>query len=151
MKFFQSYQKVKSLNSKATSVCIGNFDGMHLGHQQLFNSVNQKKESEKVDALKLFLTFRPHPKKVINDLGQDFKEITPLRQKVKLAEKYGFDAFLALKFSTYLRSLSAEEFVKEILVDNLNSKLIVVGYDWRFGKNREGDLNFLEKLGEKYN
>ncbi len=153
MKFFNSYlqakKKLESFNSrnkeKNVAVCIGNFDGMHLGHQQLFKAVDAGG-----DDFKLFLTFRPHPKKILNDLGADFKEITPLRQKAKIAKKYGFDAFLALKFSSYLRSLSAEEFVKEILVDSLNAKTIVVGYDWRFGNDREGNLDFLRKLSLKY-
>ena len=64
MKLFTSYKEVKSFNAKGSSVCIGNFDGMHLGHQQLFNAVNDSKN------FKLFLSFRPHPKKILNNLGE---------------------------------------------------------------------------------
>ena len=145
MKIYSSISNYKKSPLPSVGVCIGNFDGMHLGHQALFSELDKCNVKSKI-----FLTFSPHPKKVINKLGSDFQEITPLREKAKLAEKYGFQGFLALKFSKSLLALSAREFVENILVDGLSVSNVVVGYDWRFGKGREGDLQKLELFGKEF-
>lgn len=145
MQIFTSLSDYKKSGFRSVGVCIGNFDGMHLGHQALFSELNKHKVSKKI-----FLTFTPHPKKVLNKLGSDFEEITPLRQKAKLAKKYGFDGFLALKFSKSLLELTANDFVKKILVEGLSVSTVIVGYDWRFGKGRQGDLNSLSAYGKEF-
>lgn len=145
MRIFTSIRDYKNSSFKSLGVCIGNFDGMHLGHQALFSELKNRHQAEK-----LFLSFAPHPKKIINKLGADFQELTPLREKAKLAQMYGFDGFLALKFSKLLLELSPREFVKKILVDGLNVSTVVVGYDWHFGKERAGDLDLLKSLGKEF-
>lgn len=143
----------------AAACCIGNFDGIHLGHQHLFAAMNSRIDEISAPASRplrrVLFTFYPHPQKVLQRMAKARTspprlEICSLRDKVWLAKKYGFDALLAAKFSPSLAALSPEEFVKRYLVDALDSALVVVGYDWSFGRNKAGNAATLEALGARY-
>jgi riboflavin kinase / FMN adenylyltransferase len=126
---------------------IGNFDGIHLGHQAVLGQL-----AEKADALKLpttVISFEPLPREYFSH-GNTATRLTRMREKVQALKRYSVDRLLLLHFNDELASLSAEEFVQRILVDGLDVKHLVIGDDFRFGKSREGDFDFLHDAGQRY-
>jgi len=130
----------------STSAAIGNFDGVHLGHREIIALLN--KISSNASSKSCIITFEPHPQKVLSK--KEISIIVPFEEKIKLLDEQGVDVTVCLKFTEELSRLSAEDFVKEILVRILRIKDIVVGPDFMFGKNRSGNADLLEKLGEIY-
>lgn len=129
-----------------TGAALGNFDGIHLGHQKLINTmINRSKELGLKSSL---LLFDQHTK-VTTDNNQP-KIITTNEQKFKIAEKLGIDIVYVMKFDKDVMKLTAEEFVKDVIVDKMNSKLIVVGFDYKFGHKALGNSETLLDLGRKY-
>ncbi len=125
-----------------TSVTIGNFDGVHLGHQELIRRARAGAERE--GGKTLLLSFFPHPLWVIcPDKAPPL--LTPFHVKRKILERYGVDIFVAIEFSREFASWTRDRFLQEILVDRLNCVHLVVGPDFRFGKGRKGDLSFLKE------
>lgn len=127
-------------------VTIGNFDGVHRGHQLLFNNVVQK--ARKIGGKSVAITFDPHPLQILRPGG--IKLISTIDQKIELVEMAGIDLLVIVPFSKEFASTTADSFVKEILVDKLGVKELVVGYDYAFGKGRTGDISFLRKQGDLY-
>lgn len=127
-----------------TAVAIGNFDGFHSGHEELI-----KKIKNITDQKSVIFSFYPHPKTVIT--GQMVKEIFTKNEKIELAKKIGIDIFIEYPFDLEFAKTTPEHFVYEILVRRLKCKTLVVGCDYKFGKNRNGDINSLEILCKKYN
>lgn len=130
---------------KNTIVTIGNFDGVHLGHQKiLLFLVDQAK---KRDLYSLVLTFSPHPEEILSK-GR-IVLIQTLAQRLKTIEKFGVHGVLVTPFDEQFSNLSSEEFIQKILLDSLRAKEIVIGDNFRFGKNREGDINALQALASR--
>jgi len=129
----------------STSAAIGNFDGVHLGHREIINLINDiaKQKSTK----SCLLTFEPHPQKVL--AGRDVSLIVPVNEKLSLLEQAGVDYAVSLRFTKELSQLSAEEFVQDVLIKTLRIKDIVVGPDFMFGKNRSGNADMLKEMGKK--
>lgn len=127
-------------------VTIGNFDGVHRGHQLLFNTVVQK--ARKIGGTSIAVTFDPHPLQVLRPGG--IKLISTVEQKVELIEMAGIDVLVIVPFSKDFASTTADQFVHEILVEKLGVRELVVGYDYAFGKGRTGDIAFLQEQGLKY-
>lgn len=123
---------------------IGNFDGVHKGHLALFNKV--KERARLIEGQSVVLTFEPHPIKVMMS-GNGPPLITPFQQKLKLIENTGIDVILCIPFTKDFAVISPQRFVKELLVDKIGIKEIVVGYDYSFGHKRSGDINLLQKMG----
>ncbi len=128
-------------------VTIGNFDGVHLGHQALFRETVRRAKNAKGEAIAV--TFDPHPLHVLRP-DQPIKLICTFKQKVELIEAFGLDYLLVLRFTLELASLEAEKFVEDILVQGLHVKELVVGYDYRFGRKRRGDTELLKILGNRF-
>ncbi|WP_457755487.1 bifunctional riboflavin kinase/FAD synthetase [Thermodesulfatator indicus] len=126
---------------------IGNFDGVHLGHQALFRETVKRARANNGKAIAI--TFHPHPLQVLRP-EKAIKLICTLEQKIKLIEKAELDYLLLLEFTPELASLEPEEFAYEIFVKGLGIKELVVGYDYRFGKKRRGDTEFLKVIGRRY-
>ncbi|SFM62455.1 bifunctional riboflavin kinase/FAD synthetase [Thermodesulforhabdus norvegica] len=129
------------------AVTIGNFDGVHKGHQALIEHARnyaREKEGETV-----VITFNPHPVKVLCP-DCNLKFITPHRTKLELLEQYGVDVVWIIPFTREFASLSAREFVEQCLVDFVGVKHLVVGYDYHFGKGREGNIILLEEMGKTH-
>ncbi len=139
---------MKFTDVKNPVVTIGNFDGVHKGHQALIERVRNK--ARELDGESVIITFHPHPVKVLCP-DCNLKFITPHRRKLELLADYGVDVTWVISFSKEFASLSAHDFVKNYLVDYLGMKWIIVGYDYHFGKNREGNITFLEEQGKLYN
>jgi len=125
---------------------IGNFDGVHRGHLALFEKV--KERARAIGGHSAVMTFEPHPIRVMKP-GNGPPLLTPTGQKLELIEKAGIDVLFCLPFTRKFASIPAENFVKDILVDMIGIKELVVGYDYAFGRNREGNIPLLRKMGDK--
>ncbi len=126
---------------------IGNFDGVHKGHQALFKKVIER--ASDIDGTSLVITFDPHPIKVMSP--RRLKPlITGLEQKQELVTDFGLDILLLIQFTPEFAAISAREFIKGILVDRLAVKEIVVGYDYAFGHNRKGNIEVLQEMGREF-
>jgi len=126
---------------------IGNFDGVHKGHQTLFKKVIER--ASDINGTSLVITFDPHPIKVMSP-DRLKPLITGLEQKKELVTNLGLDVLLLIQFTREFATISAREFVKVILVDRLGIKEIVVGYDYAFGHNRKGNIEILQEMGRKF-
>jgi riboflavin kinase/FMN adenylyltransferase len=147
MRIFHNFSDINK-KVKNPVVTIGNFDGVHKGHQNIFKIISSR--AKEINGESVVITFEPHPVKVFTEEEKLFL-LTPFKKKIKLIEKFGIDNLVVVKFSREFAELSAEEFVRNVLVDNLNCREIYVGYNYFFGKNKEGNVELLKKFGEKYN
>jgi len=126
---------------------IGNFDGVHKGHLALFDKV--KDRAQKIDGQSALMTFDPHPIKVIKP-GNGPRLVTLTEQKLELIENAHIDVVFCIPFTKEFAAISARDFVQDILVKKIGVREIVVGYDYTFGHNREGNIDFLRKAGEEF-
>jgi len=130
-----------------TSVTIGSFDGIHLGHKALLNRA--KELAIEFKATPLVVTFDPHPRKVLFPESH-FKLLTTLEEKLELIAKEEIFHVCLIPFTRVLAELSADLFVEKYLVDGLKVQAVVVGFNFRFGKGREGSLEVLKRLGKTF-
>ena len=144
MKVISSLENIKEPFAYAV-ITVGNFDGVHIGHQGLLKEV--KKRADKMSGTSVVLTFEPHPLKVLKE--KKIPLITPFERKIELIEKLGIDVVICLPFTREFSKVSAREFVEEILLKKIGMKEIVVGYDYTFGHKREGNIDLLKKLGDE--
>lgn len=142
---FNSVQSFKS--TQKTIVTLGTFDGMHIGHQAILNKLKLQKKIYGYETL--VLTFFPHPRMVLKTDHQ-ISLLNTIDERVKLIDQFGIDHLVAQEFTQDFANLSAEEFVKTVLVDQFNIGKIIIGYDHRFGKNRSADIHDLIEFGKKY-
>ncbi len=143
------FRKIEDIVQPLTNACvtIGNFDGVHYGHQQLFATVVQKAHS--VNGTSVAITFDPHPLQVL--LPGGIKLISTCQQKEELIEQAGIDVLVVIPFSKEFAKTTAESFVADLLVKKLGVKELVVGYDYAFGKGRSGNIDFLKRQGLIFN
>ena len=132
---------------KHAVITIGNFDGVHIGHQALFHEAIEKAEA--IDGTSVAMTFEPHPLRVMRQNNHP-PLITLYEQKSELIERTGIDVLICVPFTLEFAALSAEQFVRDLLVRKIGMKAIVVGQDYSFGKNRQGDLDLLKSFGPEY-
>lgn len=132
---------------KPTVVTIGTFDGVHLGHQKIIAQITTAAQEKDCDSL--VLTFFPHPRMVLQE-GTEMKQLNTIDEKTTLLEKLGVDHLVIHPFDKAFSRMTAEEFVKEVLVDTFRLKKIIIGYDHRFGRNRTADINDLIAFGDTY-
>ena len=143
MKIYTSPDQVTCPHRRAY-VTIGNFDGVHLGHQQLFARVVNQARRE--GGTSIAVTFDPHPLKVLSPKG--IRLISTTEQKIELIERAGVDELLIIPFNRETAATSAEDFVDQILLKRLGMQALVVGYDYAMGKGRAGGTEFLRQQGE---
>jgi riboflavin kinase / FMN adenylyltransferase len=128
-------------------ITMGNFDGVHRGHQALFRKATEW--AGKISGVSVVLTFHPHPLQVLMpDQGLVF--ITSHERKLELIASCGIDVAIVVPFNRHFAQISARDFVKTLLVDRIGPKAVIVGEDYRFGYGREGDTAFLHKMGSEY-
>ena len=129
-------------------ITLGNFDGIHLGHQELVRMV--MKRAQEIRGQSMVVTFRPHPLKVLAP-----EKCPPLisiyEEKIELFRKLGIDVLVKIPFSLHFAEMSPRDFVRKILCDLLGLKEIFVGYNYRFGRGREGTTQTLRAMGEEFN
>lgn len=145
MNIFHNIKDFKS--DRQTTVTLGTFDGVHLGHKKIIEKLTQNAPNH---FQSLVLTFFPHPRMVLQEKS-DIKLLNTIKEKAALLEKAGLENLIIHPFDQNFSQLSAEEFVKTILVDQFKVGKIIIGHDHRFGKNRSADINDLIAFGKKYN
>lgn len=131
-----------------TRVALGNFDGLHPGHQSVINKVCQLSDAVAPSALATVVSFNPHPHTFFT--GETRTLLTPFAEKVALLEAQGVQQFVLLPFDQDLASLSPEAFVEKILVNHLQSQQISVGFNFHFGCQRSGNVTHLETLAARH-
>ncbi len=131
-------------------VTVGNFDGMHLGHQTLIETLLQEVQSCAGRRRKVLFSFYPHPATVLRPEASSSSPLMPVREKYEFARAQGCDLMFSPHFTRAFSMLTPEEFVSQYFVKALQAKVIVVGYDWKFGKSRSGDTDLLQEMGKKW-
>lgn len=144
MRVFRKVDDLPEFNNGVLT--IGTFDGVHQGHQEIIKRINRIAADKQGESI--LLTFHPHPRLVVNPNDTSLKLLNTLDEKIVLLEQYGVDNLIVAPFSKEFSQLSAEEYVLDFLLKNINPGTIVIGYDHRFGNNREGDINELKRLAE---
>lgn len=146
--FSKMKNKFNILDSSSPSiVTIGTFDGVHIGHQKIIKKL--VKTAKEKDLQSVVLTFFPHPKMVVQkDSG--IKLLNTIDERKETLHALGLDTLYIQEFTKEFSELSAQEFVKTLLVDTLNAKHIIIGYDHQFGKNRSGTIDDLKHFGKHY-
>lgn len=145
LKVFSSIQEFKT--DTRTVVTLGTFDGVHLGHKSILEKVIAG--SKNLQAESLLLTFFPHPRMVLQQ-DSDIKLLNTIEEKTFLLREFGIDNLIIHPFDQSFSRLTAEEFVKNILVDQFNICKIIIGYDHRFGRNRTATIEDLIRFGKEY-
>jgi len=128
-------------------VTIGNFDGVHLGHREIFRKLNHF--AKEIGGVSVVITFDPHPLKVM-PANRSVALINTVDEKINLIEASGIDYLLIIKFDPVFAATTAADFIENILVGRIGVKHLIIGYDYAFGKGREGDVSLLRKLGSKF-
>jgi len=132
---------------RGSVVTIGNFDGIHRGHQQLLNEL--RKEANALELPSVVITFEPQPNEYFFE-GKVPPRLMTLREKLRTFQNEHIDRVLCLKFNDDLAALSADDFVEKVLVAGLGVRCLIVGDDFRFGHLRAGDSAFLKNAGERF-
>ena len=134
-------------NSRGSVVTIGTFDGVHLGHRSILNRLVETAKKDDLDSV--LLTFFPHPRMVLQK-DSDLKLINSISEKKQLLEAIGIDHFVVQPFTKEFSRLTALEFVRDLLVNQLNAKKIIIGYDHHYGRNRTANIENLREYGTTY-
>ncbi len=129
-------------------VTSGTFDGVHIGHQKILNRVIEL--ARETDGESVVLTYWPHPRMVLKPGNHGLKLLSTFNEKAALLESAGIDHLIRIPFTEDFSRLTSEEFVRRILINSLGTRYLVIGYDHRFGKNREGGLEHLQQNQEAY-
>jgi riboflavin kinase/FMN adenylyltransferase len=146
MKIIETLDHIAEPFHKAV-ITIGNFDGVHIGHQALFHEVIEKADA--IGGTSIAMTFEPHPIKVLKHNNHP-PLITLYEQRTELIAKSGIDILICVPFTREFAAISAREFVEDILVRQIGMTIIVVGEDYAFGKNREGNIDHLRTFAELF-
>lgn len=146
MKIYHSIDEFTCL--KNAVVTIGTFDGVHVGHRKIISGIKELAESTGGETV--LLTFFPHPRMILHPEDESIKLINTINEKAALLEELGINHLIITPFSRDFSNQSAEEYIREVLVNKIGTKKIVIGYDHRFGKDRHGGLDDLLRLGPVY-
>lgn len=127
---------------------IGTFDGVHEGHLQIIRRLKELAKDQKGETV--VLTFFPHPRMVLQPEDNDLKLITSMEERKLLLRKHGIDHLIIQPFNKEFSRLSAVEFVRDVLIEKIGMKTLVIGYDHHFGRNREGSYKDLEEMAPTF-
>lgn len=145
MKIHRGIEALETI--KKPILTIGTFDGVHLGHRAIISRINQLAKKE--DGESVLLTFFPHPRKVL--YGDDSVDLlNTIDEKAELLEKEGLDHLIVYQFTREFSRMTALEYVRDIIVNGIDAKVVVVGYDHHFGRNREGGMPELREYAQLY-
>ena len=144
----KTFHSIEAFSSKTPTVLtIGTFDGIHIGHKKILDRLLNTAKNKKIQSL--LLTFFPHPRMVLQK-DSNIKLIHTINERANILETLGLENLIIQPFSKEFSRLSATEFVRDTLVNQLNVKHIIVGYDHRFGRNRTANIDSLKEFGEIY-
>ena len=145
MKIHRDLNSFHAINPVLT---IGTFDGVHLGHRKIIAALHDRAKS--INGESVIFTFDPHPRKVVAPDEASLRLLTTLDEKIALFEQSGIDHLIIYPFTLEFSRLTYEEFVEIVLVGQIHLKFLVVGYDHRFGRDREGNFEFLKKCAARF-
>lgn len=131
---------------KNSVVTIGTFDGAHKGHQKILSRLNDRAKETQGESI--LFTFYPHPRMIVFPENHNLKLLQTIDEKIESLASFGLDNLIIYPFTKEFSRLTAFEFVRDILVEKLKVKTLVIGYDHQFGRNREGDLEFLKETAK---
>jgi riboflavin kinase/FMN adenylyltransferase len=145
MKIHRSLEELRGIRNPV--VTTGSFDGVHVGHKAIIRRL--KKLAKDINGETVLITFNPHPRRVLypDAEGKDLLMILSQKEKIELMEKTGLDHLLILNFTKEFSKISSSDFIEKILVGILNAKIVVVGFNHQFGYHREGDFDYLYRIG----
>lgn len=146
MKIYSGFEHLEKISNPVLT--IGTFDGVHLGHQKIIQQLNS--EAKKIGGESVLFTFYPHPRMVLYPESHGLKLIQTQAEKLDKLRRIGLENIIVHPFTKEFSRLTALEFVRDFLVNKLNVKVLVIGYDHQFGRNREGSLSFLKEISETY-
>ncbi len=129
-------------------VTIGTFDGVHLGHKKIIAQL--KEEAARIDGETVIITFHPHPRKVVSSVPGDIKLLNTLDEKIGLLDAAGIDHLVVVPFDHVFANQTAEQYVKDFLYKYFKPHTVIIGYDHRFGKAREGDYHMMKEYGKTF-
>lgn len=130
-------------------ITIGTFDGVHMGHRQIIAKL--KEEADRCNGETVIITFHPHPRKIVAQGASPIKLINTLDEKIELLEALGINHLVVVPFTEHFANQSAEDYIREFLVERFKPHTIIIGYDHRFGKGRSGNYLLLEEKAHVYN
>jgi riboflavin kinase/FMN adenylyltransferase len=142
-----TYSSISNYPKKKSVITIGTFDGVHIGHKKILEKIIHS--AQELDCESVVLTFFPHPRMVLQE-DASVQLLNTMEEKSVLLEEIGIHNLIIHPFDKEFSHLTAEEFVKEILVDQLQIQKIIIGYDHRFGRNRTANINDLIHFGKEY-
>jgi riboflavin kinase / FMN adenylyltransferase len=134
---------------KNAVITIGTFDGVHLGHQLIISTLIT--EANKANGESVIITFHPHPRKIVSSVVTGIRLINTLTERIELLAKTGVNHLVVVPFTDYFANQTAEEYIKDFLVEKFNPYTIIIGYDHRFGKERMGNFKLMEDKAVDYN
>ncbi len=126
-------------------ITIGTFDGVHLGHRQILAQL--KEEAARIGGETVIITFHPHPRKIVSSVPGDIKLLNTLNEKITLLDAAGIDHLVVVPFDHVFANQTAEQYVKDFLYKYFKPHTVIIGYDHRFGKGREGNYQSMEQYG----
>ncbi|MCB2208588.1 MAG: bifunctional riboflavin kinase/FAD synthetase [Bacteroidetes bacterium] len=145
MKIYNCIKDFKPIRN--TVVTVGTFDGVHLGHQAIFNIMKQ--EAETIGGETVVITFYPHPRIVLGLDSEHLRFINTQEKKINRLEEAGIDHLIIVPFNKEFAGISSEEFINDLVVEKIHPKIIVTGFDHHFGKDRGGSFEMLSKIGKE--
>jgi len=129
-------------------ITIGTFDGVHLGHRQIIDSL--KEEAAKAGGESVIITFHPHPRKIVSSVITGVRLINTLAERIGLLEKTGIDHLVVVPFTDFFANQTAEEYIRDFLAEKFKPHTIIIGYDHRYGRERTGDYKLMEEKAGVY-
>jgi riboflavin kinase/FMN adenylyltransferase len=147
MKLIRHPSVLQPIFTKGSAVTIGNFDGVHLGHQQILQALIEQAKQRQLPSV--LVTFEPSPQEYFSPQSAPAR-LTNLREKLSALQKYALDYVVVIKFNRTLAQLSPQAFVQQVLLQKLQTRYLIVGDDFRFGKQRTGDFALLQSMAQQY-
>ena len=129
-------------------VTSGTFDGVHRGHQTILSRLTEVAQVSKGESV--LITYWPHPRTVVSNDSQNLKLLTTLDEKIDLLDQAGVDHLVVIPFTRSFSQLTSEEYIRQILIDKIGTKKLVIGYDHRFGRDREGGFDYIKAHQQEY-
>ncbi|MFD2033537.1 bifunctional riboflavin kinase/FAD synthetase [Belliella marina] len=146
MRIYEGIEDFGPVNNPV--VTSGTFDGVHLGHQKILHRI--RKIADDIGGETVLITFWPHPRLVLYPKEHNLKLLSTFEEKTKLLRQSGIDHLITIPFTKEFSELSSEEFIQKIIIDKIQTRKLVIGYDHRFGKNREGGFEYLKENVKNY-
>jgi riboflavin kinase/FMN adenylyltransferase len=142
------HRDLKNFHAQNPVLTIGTFDGVHLGHRKIIDRLHDLAKT--INGESVIFTFDPHPRKIVAPGETNLRLLTTLEEKIVLFEQSGIDHLIIYPFTSEFSQMTYEKFVEDVLVGQIHTKFLVVGYDHKFGKNRQGDFEFLKKCANRF-